>query len=159
MSEIHKEQIRLLTSPVDQDTPGLGARFIVICPENAPSVISKGKDIMLAINKYSFPDKSWPSGEQWINILPSFFTSRFISESENINDDDVFSLETWLYWMQPTNRAWYWWDSALFSGPIKDTHFVVSVKSANELPYFSATTLKWLFKACGADNILSEEEL
>ena len=94
MSEIHKEQIRLLTSPVDQDTPGLGARFIVICPENAPSVMSKGKDIMLAINKYSFPDKSWPSEEQWINILPSFFTSRFISEIENINDDDVFSLET-----------------------------------------------------------------
>lgn len=159
MSEIQKEQIRLLNSPVDQDTIGLGARFIVICPGNAPFVMSQGKDIILAINKYSFPDSSWPSMEQWIHSLPPNFTSRFMSENENINAEEAFSLETWLYWMKPQKRTWYWWDSALFSDPIKDTHFVVSVKSANELPCFSATTLKWLFKACGADNIISEDDL
>ncbi|GAB7197106.1 hypothetical protein [Dickeya oryzae] len=162
MSEIQKEQIRLLASSVEQEITGLGARFIFICKENAPSILNRGKDIMLIINKYSFPDKSWPSLEQWIDILPKTFTEQFPSEGDSKNQlekDNSFSLEVWLHWMKPQNRTWYWWDSALFSEPIKDTHFVVSVKTASELPYFSASSLKWLFKACGVMNVLSEDEL
>lgn len=160
--EIRKEQIRLLTPPTDQETTGLGARFIVICDANAPSILSRGKDIMISINKYSFPKTPWPSSEQWRDILPKSFTEKLKLDSEILNlsnKDDDFTLESWLHWMNPQNRTWYWWDSSLFSVPIRETHFVVSLKTRNEIPYFSANSFKCLFKTCGAIDILSEDEL
>lgn len=162
MNEVYKENIRLLSSTEYQEETGMGARFIVICKDNASYIMDLGKDIVSIINKYSVPDQPWPSVEQWAYILPKNFTDRFFLEAGNSNlqdKDNSWSLEVWLYWMNPQHRTWFWWDSALFDEPIKDTHFVVSVKTISELPYFSANSFKWLFKACGAIEVISEDEL
>lgn len=162
INEIYKEKIRLLSPTEYQEETGMGARFIIICKDNASYILDLGKDIVSIINKYSFPDRSWPSVDQWIDILPKKFTDRFSLEVQNSNPqdkEDSWSLEVWLYWMNPQHRTWFWWDSALFDVPIKYTHFVVSVKTISELPYFSANSFKWLFKACGAIEVISEDEL
>lgn len=162
INEIYKEKIRLLSPTEYQEEIGMGARFIIICKDNASYILDLGKYIVSIINKYSFPDRPWPSVDQWIDILPKNFTDRFSLKVQNSNPqdkEDSWSLEVWLYWMNPQHRTWFWWDSALFDVPIKDTHFVVSVKTISELPYFSANSFKWLFKACGAIEVISEDEL
>ncbi len=78
-------------------------------------------------------------------------------ELQELLANEKWSLDSWLYWLEPENRTWFWWDAALLEEPIRETYFIVAVVIL-EWP-FPWGALKWLFKACGALDVVSEEDL
>ncbi|QQO08995.1 hypothetical protein [Breznakiella homolactica] len=176
-TEVLNEKIRLENSPKPTDKPtGLGTvRFVVICKSDACELLENAKEVLKIVdNTY---DKNWPTLDEWKCILPKKFIDSFdpeMSHQEKIElvefqktlswqektDQDKerkWSLSSWLYWMEPENRTWFWWDSACFEEPIKDTHFVIAV-TILEWP-FPWGALRWLFKAFGAIDVVPEDEV
>lgn len=45
----------------------------------------------------------------------------------------------------------------LFDAPLNNSHFIIEV-TALDSPFMSGA-LKWLFKACGAEEVISEDDL
>jgi len=58
-----------------------------------------------------------------------------------------WSLENWLYWMDPVRRQWYWWDAK--SAERGDLLFVTVEIEALPFPWGA---LDWLLRASGASS-------
>ncbi|MCG3464226.1 hypothetical protein L7750_17420 [Xenorhabdus bovienii] len=111
MSEIMKmkledEKNRVLSSfSVIKKDEGFIVDYIANCNESSASdILDKVKEILLLIHENSF--STWPSIDKWSSILPKEFVSSF-SDSD---DSDDWTLNDWLYWLEPENRAWFLWD-------------------------------------------------
>jgi hypothetical protein len=105
---------------------------------------------------------SHPDLEGWRQILPRWFVEtcrpeesheeaeawlrswRLISPAE---EERGWSLANWLYWFEPDQRFWYWWDAQ-----VVDRDTVRVVIEAHEMPP-PLGSLMWLFKAAGASLI------
>lgn len=177
MNEILQERKRLICAPSLMDKPtGIGSvRFVVSCESNAGSILSLAKDVLKVVSKVYESD--WPDLASWKEMLPEIFVDscepeiskedmdkriayrRSLSweEQKKLLADEKWSLDNWLYWLEPENRTWFWWDATLLEEPIRDTHFVVAV-IVLEWPFLWGA-LKWLFKACGALDVVSEDDL
>ncbi|PJR62406.1 hypothetical protein [Raoultella sp. T31] len=177
MYEILLERKRLACAPSLSDKPtGIGSvRFVVSCESNAEHIMSLAKEVLKVISDAY--ETEWPDLVSWKEMLPDFFVDSFepeISkedmdkriayrnslpwkEQQKLLADEKWSLDSWLYWLEPENRTWFWWDAALLEEPIRETYFIVAVVVL-EWP-FPWGALKWLFKACGALDVVSEEDL
>ena len=176
--QILLERERLTFPPLPtQKATGVGiARFIVSCDSNAFFVLQLAKEVILIVNKHSL--EAWPSLEYWNKILPSQFVSNCLAEltkqekieaqirweqlayNEKIKEaaqDERWTLSSWLSWLEPEEREWFWWNAIQFEPPLENTHFVIEVTSLDS-PFMSGS-LKWLFKACGAVDVISEDDL
>ncbi|EIV4412005.1 hypothetical protein PF374_003021 [Salmonella enterica] len=176
--QILLERERLTFPPLPtQKATGVGiARFIVSCDSNAIFVLQLAKEVLFIVNEHSL--EVWPSLEYWNKILPSQFVSNCLSEltkqekieaqirweqlayDEKIKEagqDERWTLSSWLSWLEPEGREWFWWNAIQFEPPLDNTHFVIEVTSLDS-PFMSGS-LKWLFKACGAVDVVSEDDL
>jgi len=63
-----------------------------------------------------------------------------------------WSLENWLYWMQPSNRQWFWWDAKV----LEDYDHIALAIEVEAWP-FPWGALRWLFRAAGASAVEAEE--
>jgi len=72
-------------------------------------------------------------------------------EQERLEAIEGWSLSSWLYWLQPAERQWRWWDAL-----IKDDDTVIVAVEVDGWP-FPWGALAWLFKGCGADSVEPEE--
>lgn len=176
-NELIMERKRLSCAPLSSDKPtGIGTvRFVVSCDSNAEFILSLAKEILLKIDQYYESD--WPSLTTWKKILPKYFVDNCepevskeeldkriayrnslpLEKQHELLSDEKWSLDNWLYWLKLKNRTWFWWDATLLEKPIRDTHFIVAVVVL-EWP-FPWGALKWLFKGCGASDVVSEEDL
>ncbi|MHA7844770.1 hypothetical protein [Serratia sp. D1N4] len=177
LRQILLERERLKNPPKDTDkSSGVGiARFIVSC-NDVSSVLSLAKEILLTVNSYS--TQSWPSLDEWASILPSRFVENCLPElteaeqktqtqkwnslayEEKLTEashDDKWTLSSWISWLEPEGREWFWWNAILFDPPLSNSHFLIEV-TVLDSPFMSGA-LKWLFKACGAIDVISEDDL
>lgn len=177
LQQILLERERLTNPPQSTDkTTGVGiARFIVSC-NDAPAVLDLAKEVLVTVNHYS--TQNWLSFNGWSNVLPSQFVDCCLPELTDVerknqiqdweqlsyeekldeaSNDNKWTLSSWLSWLEPDEREWFWWDAILFDAPLNNSHFIIEV-TALDSPFMSGA-LKWLFKACGAVNIISEDDL
>lgn len=178
IKQILLERERLVNPPTQSEkASGIGiARFIVVCQKDAKEILKLAKEIISIVNGHSL--QNWPLFEEWAVILPSKFvnscqielTDKEKAESrkrweqlpydEKIKlsqKDDSWSLSSWLSWLEPENREWFWWNAILFEEPLNNTHFIIEVTPLDSP--FASGALKWLFKASGALDVISEDDL
>jgi len=170
-NDLENERRRLMHGPRPGEKPsGLGTvRFRVRCPGNAEQVLEKAKAVLNIVNQRSSSD--WPSEEEWRRALPAWFVSRFapelsqeraeeelrrwraLSREEQIRweEEQEWSLSNWIYWFQPGNRQWYWWD-----GIAVDADTLIVAVEVKDWP-FPWGALRWLFRALGAYRVEADE--
>lgn len=107
----------------------------------------------------------WPDLEAWRQVLPSWFVLRCAPEQTKeeaerwlalawwrklpaeemarATDESGWSLANWLYWLEPEQREWYWWD-----GRVVDHDTARIVVDAQDVPA-TLGALEWLLKAAG----------
>lgn len=148
-----------------QSIGGLGTvRIIARCAGDSEQVLAKAKEV-LSILISNEPVSVTDLGK-WADALPEWLVSQFVPEPTK-EEMDIYlalpyeermkpehnrpSLKAWLYWFQPENRYWQWWDAAVLD---KDT-LVVAIE-VREWP-FPWEALKWLLEACGAVSVEAEK--
>lgn len=116
-------------------------------------------------------EHGWRTAEEWADELPCWFVDRCAPESpagqrsewltwwRNLDpsgrseaaERQAWSLDDWLFWLQPEERTWYWWDSRI-AGPR-------AVEIILDVPGWPAPTgaLSWLLKTAGADDVVLPE--
>lgn len=164
MSRLELERVRWGPEP-GQPLGGLGSvRIIAKCDSDADRVLERARDVMEIMA--SVDPERFPSAESWRAMLPSWFVRCFApaptaEEREKMMTlpfekrmkwrEHEWYLEGWLYWFQPENRYWYWWDAAVL-----DENTLVVAIEVREWP-FPWGALKWLLEACGAVSVEAEE--
>lgn len=156
---------------------GVGiARFIIRCNNNADEVLNLAKRVLVIVNYNS--ELVWPSFELWKKILPDIFINHCAKELteeevknqqiywdslsyeqkiEEAKKDKAWTLSNWLAWLEPDCREWFWWNAHKFDGEIENTHFLIEVTALDDP--FSSGALKWLFRACGAIDVVCTDDL
>lgn len=142
-------------------------RYFAKCHHNADEVLSTARQVMAAIAKQS--DAGWDDDHDWSQHWPQSFIERFAQE---LSDEEAqawlsrwrrmsmaqkqqeeaaaWELSNWLYWMDPANRPWRWWDATAVSPDVITVAVLV-----DQSPYPSGA-LAWLFKASGAQDFDEE---
>lgn len=171
IDQIRREIERLKQPPSSNETPeGIGiVRFIVRCPLGADVVLANAKSVLGLVASKTFGP--WPEESEWQRLLPEWFVAacapppsqeeaeRWLkwwqrlsppeqAETE-INKD--WSLDSWLYWMEPENRQWTWWDARV----VPDCDHILLAVEVDSWP-FPWGALRWLFKASGASVVEAE---
>lgn len=165
------ERDRLIHGPAEGDLiPGLGTvRFVVHCSGKATRVLTLAKSVLHQINCVDKCD--WKSCD-WRTLLPLDFVRtcaaemapedaqkwlirwQSLSERQQRQEEASrsWSLNNWLYWLEPQDRCWCWWDA----NEIDANHLVVAV-AVKDWP-FPWGALAWLFRGSGANLVVPEPE-
>lgn len=151
--------------------PGVGiVQFAVKCKGDAYAVLSTAASVMRVI--CSECEKGWTEQANWRSLLPSHFVTACAEEMtkqeaelwlqrwQTLRQDErdaeertrKWSLANWLYWLQPTERVWQWWDAKVVDGE----NAVVSV--AVESWPFGWGALTWLFRGSGAVEVVALQQ-
>lgn len=169
---LQAELQRLQRGPSPGEMPnGVGTvRFVARCPLGAADVLARAASLLKTIDELALT--GWPADEQWSGKLPEWFTSacappmtqeqaeRWLSwwkglpadERARVEIEKDWSLDSWLYWMHPDNRQWFWWDAKA----LDDCDHVLVAVEVEAWP-FPWGTLRWLFRAAGASALDAEE--
>jgi hypothetical protein len=170
-SLLNAEMQRLKQGPRSADQPGgVGiVRFVARCPVGANDVLLRATSVLRTINEASLT--GWLTDEQWEEKLPEWFTAAcappmtqeqaeaWLSRWKKLPPDKQaraeiekdWSLENWLFWMEPDNRQWFWWDAKVLDD---SDHIIVAVEAA--VWPFPWGSLRWLFTAAGASALEPE---
>lgn len=172
VSRLEAELQRLQNGPRPGEKPsGVGTvRFVARCPLGATDVLAKVKSVLKTIDEVALT--GWLTEEQWPSNLPEWFTSACASpmsqeqaerwlawwkalpsdEQARAEIEKDWSLDSWLYWMELSNRQWFWWDAKA----LDDCDHVLVAVEVDAWP-FPWGSLRWLFKAAGASALEAEE--
>lgn len=167
-----RELRRLENGPTMYERPsGMGTvNFIARCPMGSPEVLDKVKSVLKAVDDVVIND-GWLSDEGWKTKLPEWFVIacapaetreeaekslalwRTLSseEQDRIRREERWSVEDWIYCLQPENRYWFWWDAKSFE---KFDHIIVMIETY-DWP-FPWDAMRWLFLAAGASALDAE---
>jgi hypothetical protein len=169
---LNAELRRLPNGPTQEERPsGIGTvRFLVRCPFGANDVLARVKNVLEIVDVATLA--GWPINEKSAPRLPEWFTSACAPEMSPEQakqwlawwktlppEDQVrteiekdWSLENWLYWMEPDNRQWFWWDAKVLENY---DHIALAIEvKAWPFPWGE---LRWLFRAAGASAVEAEE--
>jgi hypothetical protein len=74
--------------------------------------LERVREVLLPVLERSAAGGEWPVAAEWARLLPSWFTAACVDDAE-VRDCvlDRWSLRAWVYWFQPSLRAWRWWDA------------------------------------------------
>ncbi|MBD2812281.1 hypothetical protein ID853_15670 [Xenorhabdus sp. Vera] len=144
--KLDDEKNRILSSfSVIKEDEGFIVNYVANCHKNSASdILDKVKKTLLLIHENSFP--TWPSVDEWSSILPKEFVGSF----SDADDSDDWTLNDWLYWLEPENRTWFLWDAKEMDSKCLKISIVVY-----EHP-FPWEALEVLFMKMGTDEL--EEE-
>lgn len=158
---------RLLLGVEDTAKPGgIGTvRFVVKCSGDAIDVLGRAKTVLEKVLRTT--TVPWPSLDEWRRLLPSWFVERCApeisqeeaerrvglpdEEQERLEQVEGWSLSAWLFWFQPEERQWAWWDAI-----VKADDTIIAAIEVDGWP-FPWGSLEWLFLACGALGVEAEE--
>lgn len=127
-------------------------------------LLTKACDVMKAVVSNS---QQWPSLLAWRRLLPTWFVEQSApeetkeeaavwltrwrtlppDEQARASTERAWSLADWLYWIEPTQRQWHWWD-----GGILDADTTRIVVEATETPT-ALGALEWLLRTAGAKHV------
>ncbi|MHB8064327.1 MAG: hypothetical protein ACYDG2_17130 [Ruminiclostridium sp.] len=138
--------------------------FEVKCGKKTEVVLGRCKEVLKIVLENSVG--KWPSIDEWRQLLPQWFIERCareitmeeaekrlslsIEERKEINRKEGWTLSAWIYWFNPEERKWFWWDAKIYE---EDTIIITVECISWPFPWRS---LEWLFIASGA---MSVEEL
>jgi hypothetical protein len=125
--------------------------------------------VLRAVLEHAGP--SWPSLSGWRQVLPAWFVEssapeqsreeaeRWLGwwrslpaeEQARVTRAQRWTLADWLYWLEPSERQWFWWD-AIVESP--DTLRVLVEVSGWPAPLGA---LEWLLRAAGSVEVVREE--
>lgn len=170
--QLQNELRRLETGPSPGEKPGgVGTvRFDVSTAAGAEEVLRRAKQVLQVIDKAILD--GWPSTEGLVPQLPGWFTAacappmsreqsdewlarwRRLPPDEQVKAQNElkWSLDDWLYWMEPANRQWFWWDAEV-AGDKKLAKVAIEVEGSP----FPWAALRWLLVAAGAFAVEEEE--
>ena len=135
----------------------LTSEILAHCPENAPVVLDRVKELLRTIlnSELSFDDKV----EDWKALLPEWFLQ---SCREELPDETVaamlrteagrrelsqhWTVDGFLYWFSTENRYWWWWNGGFWDV----SHLIIQVL-VEGFP-FPSDALAFLVQAAGATN-------
>lgn len=146
-------------------------QFIAFCPIEPIGPLKNLIDILTIIDENSL-GRGWPSEGDWRNKLPEWFTNSFTTpltqdqaeqwlaqwsmlspeEQQRAEIEKDWSLDNWLYWMEPENRQWFISDLKL----LRDRSSIL-INASVECRPFPWGALRCLTKACGASRLETEE--
>jgi len=112
---------------------------------------------------------NWPSDSHWPALLPAWFVAACapeMSEEESeahtaawlrLSDeekiaaaaDQSWSVLSWVFWLHPDERGWWWWDASISN----ENELVVWI-DVDGWPY-PWGNLTWLLQASGAQEVTS----
>lgn len=166
--EIRSEVIRLNDVESRRDIPAGFMRFTLRAQSkhHAKTVIDKTVGLLKAVDKGAL-EPNWPPLDYWNRSLPSWFIGacepckgqtealrwlswfNALSESKqrDVESKQKWSLPDFLYWFEPQNRHWYWWNAQLISEGFAEIGVI-----ARSWP-FPVGSLKWILRASGANDI------
>lgn len=131
-------------------------------------ILARARDVMSVIlNEAEF---LWPSPEVWRDKLPAWFVEATGPEKSGeeldqwlegwrslppeaqarADAEQLWTLGDWLFWLEPSERQWFWWDATLVD---RDTVRVVVQVSGWPAPLGA---LDWLLRAAGASEVVHE---
>jgi hypothetical protein len=119
--------------------------LVVSCPGGAERVLAGAREVLKVV--LGRPAASWPGVDEWKRLLPAWFVSACVDDRE-VRDCvlDRWSLRAWIYWFQPDQRQWRWWDARAEGDRLQIWLLV------RERPYLRGA-LGWLFQAAGAEEV------
>ena len=113
MAGLTPEQRRLESGPApDAQTPTDLVTVTGDCADTpAAEVVERVRAVLGPV--IAAPDP-WPSPDGWRDILPRWFTDA-CSDDERVTTCvlDKWSLRAWVWWFQPSQRRWHWWDAQI----------------------------------------------
>lgn len=146
----------------DRINENLLVNFEVKCEKKAEIVLGRCKEVLRIVLENSMG--KWPSMDKWRNLLPQWFIERCareitmeeaekrlnlsIEERKEINRKEGWTLSAWLYWFNPEERQWFWWDAK-----INDEDTIIITVECLSWP-FPWGALEWLFISLGAESIV-----
>lgn len=167
-----EEQRHLADGPRPGETPGAGGTISVMACGGADAgvVLDGCRAVMSAVLKNS--GAGWPSEEEWVSILPGWFvgacglempredTERWLAwwrtlepaDRERAEREERWTLADWLYWLEPSERQWFWWGAEIRP----DGCLRVTVEVPGRPAALGA--LDWLLRAAGAGEVVHEED-
>jgi hypothetical protein len=143
-------------------------RLVARSPGTAGDVWERSRQVMIAVLDHS--ESSWPTLDQWRSILPRWFidaSGEEMSDAEAedwltwwrslppdeqapATQDQKWTLADWLYWLEPAQREWFWWNAAVAN---PDTvHVDVQVRGWPA----PLGALDWLLRASGSTEVVVE---
>jgi hypothetical protein len=162
------EARRIDEGPRASETPSAAGivLFIVSCPSGANAVLERATTVLKLMDEAVLA--GWPANENVRPLLPEWFRSACISEQSReqveqwltwwrslppderarVELEQPWDLETWLHWMEPSNRQWFWWDANIPEGAR-----TIALELEVDGSPFPWGALRWLFRAAGASSI------
>jgi hypothetical protein len=141
--------------------------FSFRCHPSPDDVIRNIKEVLLTIDKIVISQKSWPTIDEWGEILPVWFTSKFhpdrtesekqkfivewqskkFDEKDNIKlQDSKWRLKNWIYYFEVDKRDFFF---ESFTANKNTIHMTIA---SMDLP-FSIGPVEWLIRASGGYNL------
>ena len=155
---------RLTVGPQeDEPVPGVGlVQFVVNCTGNSDEVLETAVDVMRVI--CTTCSQGWSEEIDWRSVLPKRFvrtcakemsleeSERWLQRLQTLSDNEreedertrAWSVDNWMYWMNPNERVWQWWDAKVVS---KER---IEIRLAVDGWPFGWGAVTWLFRCSGA---------
>jgi len=153
-----EERRRLVAGPLPGERPAAWYALTIMrvtCAGDAPHVLARA---VLAV-VLDHGRTTWPKPEGWRAALPPWFVARSslpprtreertyfrrTTREERLRDHytRVWSVEDFVFWFEPCEKMWVWWDAA-----VPDDATIVVTLVGRRYPW---GLLEWLFRAAGA---------
>ena len=154
----------------DERAPDVGTVDVRIRSNgNAARVLDGAKQVLLAVLEHAGPP--WPSLEEWRAVLPDWFVEGCApemspaeaeqwltlwrslppEEQARATRERRWALAGWLYWLEPAQREWYWWNATVEEPD--SLHVVVQVEGWPA----PLGALDWLLRVAGGNEILMDD--
>lgn len=169
-ARLRKELMRLEKGVSPGVLPeGLGTvRFLAKATGHAAETLERAESVLRIVVRSSLD--AWPDESEWQMLLPQWFLAacapeRTAEETElwlkrwkslspsrqRIESAEMrWTLRNWLYWFEPSQRQWYWWDGNVEG---EDTVRVAIEVDAWPFPWGA---ISWLLRAAGAETVQAE---
>jgi len=142
---------------------GIGTvAMTVSCRRDSAGVIDRARETLAAVLESAGPP--WPSVGAWRGLLPGWFVSacsperppeevaewlrwwRSLPPDERAHATEAqeWTLADWLFWLEPVERSWFWWDARA-----EDPNTARIEVEVDEWPA-PLGALDWLLRASGA---------
>lgn len=126
-----------------ESMPPETSTVIYRCPQGAEVTVERAREVLKGVIPAPRP---WPSLEEWRERLPAWFVDA-CSDDVVISTCvvDKWSLRAWVWWFQPEQRRWTWWD-----GRAEGDQIVMQLASTG-VGSLLLGALDWLMEAAGAE--------
>ena len=148
------EEIKRINNYNNGEYPS-GSKIIILANQvaNPQEVLTKTKEVMLAVSQFAFTDK-WPTDEEWKKILPQWFVDSMTSKTSKDRDEDLnqWHYESWVFNIK--QRSWIWWSSEI------GNNYVKIYLEALDIPYLH-DSFKYILYSQGIpmENITDKDDI